>query len=83
MLAAERWPRGNGGRVSAVFNPSWKGGVALYLPCDRVSLEGHGNWVTEMPSKIWRPSAGIYQYLELVHDLLHSPDYAPPLRAAA
>ena len=83
VLAADRWPRGNGGRVSAVFKPDWKGGTALYLPCDRVSIEGHDNWRTEMPSKIWRPSDGIIQYLELVHELLNSRDYQPTHRASA
>ena len=54
-----------------------------YLPCDRESFVGHENWRHEMPSKIWRPAAGVVQYLELVHELLHSRDYTPPLRAAA
>lgn len=79
VLAPDYWPRGQGGRVSAVFRTDWKGGSALYLPCDRESFEGHENWRTEMPSKIWRPNEGIVQYLELVHELLHSRDYTPPL----
>lgn len=83
VLAADRWPRSKGGRVGAVFNPCWKGGTALYLPCDRESIAGHDNWRTEMPSKIWRPTDGIVQYLELVHELLHSRDYAAPVRTAA
>jgi len=83
ILAFDLWPRSKGGRLGAVFRTDWKGGTALYLPCDRVSIEGHDNWRTEMPSKIWRPSAGIVQYLELVHELLNSNDYAAPARAAA
>jgi hypothetical protein len=83
ILAFDLWPRGRGGRVSAVFRTDWKNGTALYLPCDRESFAGHENWRTEMPSKIWRPANGIIQYLELVNELLHSRDYAPPLRAAA
>lgn len=83
ILAFELWPRGQGGRVSAVFRTDWKNGTALYLPCDRESLVGHDNWRREMPSKIWRPVDGIVQYLELVHELLQSRDYAPPLRSAA
>jgi hypothetical protein len=83
ILAFDLWPRGLGGRVSAVFRTDWKNGSALYLPCDRESFAGHENWRTEMPSKIWRPANGIVQYLELVHELLHSRDYAPPVRAAA
>jgi len=83
VLASELWPRGKGGRVSAVFRTDWKNGTALYLPCDRVSIEGHSNWRTEMPSKIWRPDDGLIQYLELIHALLNSGDYAPPIRTAA
>jgi hypothetical protein len=83
VLAAALWPRGLGGRVTAVFRTDWKNGSALYLPCDRESFAGHENWRTEMPSKIWRPSDGIIQYLELVHELLNCRDYAPPLGATA
>ena len=78
VLAIDRWPRGVSGRVKAVFRPDWKNGTALYLPCDRESIAGHPNWRTEMPSKIWRPVDGILQYLELVHELLQSRDYAMP-----
>lgn len=35
ILPFDRWPRGNGGRVTAVFRTNWKNGTALYLPCDR------------------------------------------------
>ena len=83
ILAFDLWPRSRGGRLGAVFRPEWKAGTALYLPCDRESIAGHDNWRTEMPSKIWRPSVGITQYLELVHELLNSRDYAAPNRAAA
>lgn len=83
VLEFELWPQGRGGRVSAVFRTDWKNGSALYLPCDRESLVGHENWRNEMPSKIWRPKDGIVQYLELVHELLQSRDYAPPLCSAA
>ena len=83
ILAFDRWPRGQGGRVSAVFRTDWKNGTALYLPCDRNSFAGHENWRHEMPSKIWRPVTGIVQYLELVHELLQSRDYSPPLCASA
>jgi len=83
ILTFDLWPRGHGGRVSAVFRTDWKNGTALYLPCDRESFAGHENWRHEMPSKIWRPTDGVVQYLELVHELLQSRDYAPPLRPAA
>lgn len=74
------WPKG-GPRIVAVFNPNWKSGVALYLPCDRTAIEGHDNWRHEHPSKIWNPTRGITQYVEIVHELLQSRDYAA--RAAA
>ncbi len=73
-LPPDRWPKG-GGRVAASLKPSWKDGMALYLPCDRMSIEGHDNWRTEHPSKIWNPQRGIVQYLEIVHDILQSRDY--------
>ena len=75
VLGFECWPRGKGGRLSAVFRTDWKNGTALYMPCDRGSITGHDNWRHQMPSKIWRPSDGIVQYLELVHELLHCRDY--------
>jgi hypothetical protein len=68
------WPKGSG-RIAAVFRSDWKGGVALYLPCDRTAIEGHDGWRTEHPSKIWNPSRGITQYLGIVHELLQSRDY--------
>ena len=83
ILEFDYWPRGDGGRVSAVFRTDWKGGAALYLPCDRESYAGHKNWRHEMPSKIWRPDDGIVHYLELVHELLNCRDYMPPACAEA
>jgi hypothetical protein len=79
VLAFDRWPKSNGGRMGAVFRTDWKAGTALYLPCDREAIAGHDNWRTEQPSKIWRPHDGITQYLEIVHELLHCRDYSPPL----
>ena len=83
VLPFDCWPRSLGGRVGSVFRTNWKGGSALYLPCDRESIAGHDNWRTEMPSKIWRPADGIVQYLELIYELLHCRDYVAPLRPAA
>lgn len=82
-LSFNRWPRSKGGRVGAVFRTDWKGGTALYLPCDRVSREGHDNWARETPTMTWRPERGLAQYLEIVHALLNCTDYQPPARAAA
>ena len=82
-LPFDRWPRSKGGRVAAVFRTDWRGGTALYLPCDRVSREGHDNWTRETPTMLWRPERGLAQYLEIVHELLNCGDYQPPARAAA
>jgi hypothetical protein len=69
-LSSDRWPRG--GRVSQVFNPGWKNGTALYLPCDRQSIEGHTNWYAEYPWLIWKPAVGLVHYIEAVHEVLQS-----------
>jgi hypothetical protein len=83
ILPFDKWPRSQGGRLGAVFRTDWKGGTALYLPCDRESIVGHDNWRTEMPSKIWKQTDGIVQYLELVHELLNCRDYMSPLCTTA
>jgi hypothetical protein len=69
-MPGERWPRG--GRVSQVFNPNWKGGAALYIPCDRESIDGHPNWYAEYPWLIWRPAVGLTHYIEAIHEILQS-----------
>ena len=74
VAPAEAWPKG-GDRISSVFNPNWKGGTALYIPCDRQSIDGHGDWVTRYASMLWDPWRGLVCYLELIHELLHSRDY--------
>jgi hypothetical protein len=73
-LAPNKWPTGQN-RVSFAFNPGWKNGSCLYLPCDRISIEGHPNWSQQHPSLIWDPTIGIVQYLRIVQDLLTSGDY--------
>ena len=69
ILEFNQWPQGE--RVETVFRQNWENGSALYMPCDRVSIKTHPNWHTEMPSKIWRPSDGIVQHLEFIHELLN------------
>ena len=71
------WPNGKI-RVPLAFNPGWKDGQCLYLPCDRLSIEGHDAWRTQHPSMIWSPASDITQYLRIVHDLLNSSDYSGP-----
>lgn len=73
-LAFGRWPTGKS-ILPSIFRPDWKGGQCLYLPCDRISIEGHENWRNEHPSRLWQPQRGILCYLEQVHDLLNQDDY--------
>ena len=70
QLPSANWPRG--GRVSQVFNHGWKNGEALYIPCDREAIEGHANWNQELPHLIWNPTRGLLQYIEALHEILHS-----------
>lgn len=73
-LAAGSWPNG---RVilPSVFRPEWRQGLCLYLPCDRLSFEGHVNWSNEHPARLWNPERGIVCYLEQLYELLNSKDY--------
>jgi len=74
-LAPKDWPSG-GAIVSSVFRPEWREGRCPYLPCDRLSIEGHPNWITEHPSRLWNPKRGIVCYLEQIYDLFHQSDYS-------
>jgi hypothetical protein len=74
-LGFDRWPKG-GERLRQAFRADWKGGDALYIPCDRESFVGHGGWTEQYPQLVWKPSKGICHYLEVVHELLQSRDYA-------
>jgi hypothetical protein len=76
-LAHVRWPKGTS-RIPMAFNPGWKNGSCLYLPCDLQSIDGHANWYQEHPNLIWDPATGIVHYLRIVHDLLNSGDYSGP-----
>jgi hypothetical protein len=73
-LAVNKWPSGRE-RIPLAFNPDWKTGSCLYLPCDRLSIEGHANWYQQHPSLVWDATVGVVHYLRIVHDLLNSGDY--------
>ena len=73
-LEHTNWPGGRG-RIPLAFNPDWKGGSSLYLPCDRQAIEGHDPWRALHPEMIWNPKGDITQYLRIIHDLLNSEDY--------
>ncbi len=77
-LEHRRWPTGRS-RVPLAFNPKWKNGQCLYLPCDRLSMEGHEPWRSQHPSMIWSPANDITLYLRIVYDLLNSNDYTGTL----
>ena len=79
-LTFDKWPTGRE-RVPLAFNPGWKNGSCLYLPCDRQSIEGHASWYQQHPSLVWDPSLGVVHYLRVVHDLLNSGDYGGPSAA--
>lgn len=69
-----QWPIGDA-VFASVFNPSWQNGLALYLPLDRVSLNGHHDWPTQYPHLMWQPERGLVQYLGEVHRLLNARGY--------
>lgn len=76
------WPSGHS-RIPLAFNPDWKNGTCLYLPCDRHSIEGHDAWRHQHPALLWDPRVGITKYLAIVHQLLNSSDYGGRLAAVA
>lgn len=73
-LAPNQWPNGRS-IVPSVFRPEWKGGQCLYIPCDRLSIEGHVNWPQEYQGRLWNPSRGIVCYLEQIYELVNQNDY--------
>lgn len=73
-LEVNRWPTGRA-IVPSVFRMGWKGGQCLYIPCDRLSIEGHVNWPQEYRNRLWDPSRGIICYLEQLYELLNQSDY--------
>jgi hypothetical protein len=79
-LDPSKWPGGKS-RVPKVFNPDWKAGQCLYLPCDRISLEGHADWYSKHAHLIWKSTSDITLYLEAIYELLNSSDYTGPRSA--
>lgn len=79
-LEPRKWPGGKN-RVPKVFRPDWKEGHCLYLPCDRISIEGHTDWHTKHAHLIWKPTSDITLYLDAIHELLNSSDYTGPRSA--
>jgi hypothetical protein len=73
-LPPKDWPTGKS-IVPSIFRPQWKDGKCLYLPCDRMSIQGHDNWRDVHPGRLWDPTRGIICYLEQIYDLINSNDY--------
>ncbi len=73
-LAAKDWPTGKS-IIPSVFRPQWKKGRCLYIPCDRMSIQGHNDWIHQHPARLWNPPRGIICYLEQIYELLNSNDY--------
>lgn len=73
-LAAARWPRA-GGRFGNALRTDWQGGTALYIPCDRMSINGHDQWRQLYPAWLWDPQIGIVRYLDVVWTLINGDDY--------
>jgi hypothetical protein len=72
-LAEPCWPSGNES-IMRTFNPAWRSD-ALYLPMDRLALEGHDAWLTQHACHVWDPAKDITQYLRLIHELLDQEGY--------
>jgi hypothetical protein len=72
-LAPALWPGGNE-RIQRIFNPGWRTD-ALYIPMDRLALEGHPAWLTQHACHVWDSGKDITQYLRLVRDLLDEEGY--------
>ena len=70
-------------RSAQFFAPTGRTAPRLYLPCDRESFVGPRQLAARDAVEDRRPGDGIVQYLELVHELLQSRDYAAHVRAAA
>jgi hypothetical protein len=68
--------------VGTAFNPGWNAN-AIYIPMDRLALNGHDQWRELHRATIWDPNRmDIVDYLKVIHELLHSSEYIGVLRAA-
>lgn len=76
-LPPARWPRAGAHRGQALRS-DWQGGAALYIPCDRQSINGHDQWPRLYPAWLWDSSVGLTRYLNVVSELLNGDDYVGP-----
>lgn len=87
QLQNELRPWGEG-EVALAFRTNWPGapheGSALYMLCDRIGIQTHGDWNSEKyPGSIWKPEKGVIYYLDEVTRLLDSEEYTGPRGSAA
>jgi hypothetical protein len=73
-LPHAKWPTGTY-VVPSVFRKDWQQGNCLYIPCDRISIQGHTAWLNDHPSRLWQPARGIICYLEQLYELFNQGDY--------
>lgn len=73
-LAPAKWPTGTL-VVPSIFRRDWHQGTSLYIPCDRVAMQGHDAWISAHPSRLWQPLRGIICYLEQLYELFDQGDY--------
>lgn len=82
LLPRDLWPVGvAGSRVALAFNPDWNAS-AIYIPCDRVAIQGHDGWRDQHKAYLWDQTKSIVDYLKVIHELLQSPGYSGVRRAA-
>lgn len=74
VLDSPKWPKYNK-RCSQIFRPEWRRD-ALYLPCDRIAINGHGDWPQKHPYLIWKAGDSFVKYLKEVYQALNPDSYA-------
>lgn len=73
QLGPEGRPKGH--LIGFIFRTDWENGKALYAPCDRVAIAGHGDWPQQYAGWTWDASKDITHCLRLIWDRLNDPDY--------
>lgn len=72
LPAAER---PTGGRLDRAVSVEWEEGRVLYVPWDRVVINGHPEWRAKYARELWDPEEGIACYLRHTHELLNDEEY--------
>jgi hypothetical protein len=73
-LSVDQRPAGR--RASNIFRrDGWNHGEGLYVPYDRLAMNGHENWKSEFPHLWWKSDCDITFYLQQIYEVLHDEDY--------